>query len=201
MDNRAKLAGICASILAAVLIAGHAAAPNAPSPQASPPYCGDQSAILDQQYFAEEEDEVRLNVGSYSRVSLFYDYFEGYWTIRAIPAQDPNQLCILDAGQGEPEDLLQSPVYREYFRPDLERAPPAKAEVSSAAAIAAQLGLFDTRDKAQAALGGSPGGATPRIEVVRLNGRTFYRATVTGFRDRAAAQAYCARVQGACVIR
>lgn len=131
---------------------------------------------------------------------MFYDYFEGFWTIRAVPARSPNQLCILDAGQGEPEDLLRSPVYREYFRPDLERAPPTNAGGSGAATFSAQLGLFDTRDKAQAALDGRPGGAEQRIEVVHLNGRTFYQATVTGFRNRAAAQAYCA-AQEACVIR
>jgi hypothetical protein len=150
----------------------------------------------------EGEDEIKRNVGPYSRVSVFYDYlFEGSWSIVAVPARDPRQLCILETGQGQPEDLLRSSVYRKYFRPDLDRAAPAKAGASEpGGAVSAQIGLFDTRNKAEAALTARPGGAARRIEVVQLNGRTFYRAVVTGFRDRAAAQAYCAGAR-ACLIR
>lgn len=192
MDNNAKFAATCASLLAAVLIAGQvAAAPNAPSPpvtrQAPAPRCGERSIILKQMNPYEEEYEFKLNVGPYSRVSIFSDLLD--WTIRAVPARDPRQLCILDssASGDMDEDFLQSPIYWKYFRPDLE-------------AISVRSGLFDTRDKAQAALAARPGGAAQRIEVVQLNGRTFYRAIVTGFRDRAAAQAYCAGAR-ACLIR
>lgn len=160
-----------------------------------------RSIILKQVHPEEEEDEFKLNVGPYSRVSIFSDIYLMDWTILAVPARDPRQLCILDSSRDTDEDFLQSPIYWKYFRRDLERAPPTKAGASGAgaAAISVRFGLFDTRDKAQAALAARPGGAARRIEVVELNGRIFYRAIVT-FRDRAAAQAYCAGGR-ACLIR
>jgi hypothetical protein len=67
--------------------------------------------------------------------------------------------------------------------------------------VSAQIGAFNTRAQAQAALARQPGGAGQRIEEVQRNGQTLYRAIATGFPDRAAAQAYCAGVSGGCIIR
>jgi len=76
--------------------------------------------------------------------------------------------------------------------------PPTAAAVGR---VSAQIGAFNTRAQAQAALAARPGGAGQRIEEVQRNGTTLYRAIVTGFPDRAAAQAYCSGVPGGCVIR
>ena len=67
--------------------------------------------------------------------------------------------------------------------------------------MSAQIGAFNTRAQAQAALARQPGGAGQRIEEVQRNGQTPYRAIATGFPNRAAAQSYCAGVSGGCIIR
>jgi cytoskeletal protein RodZ len=82
-------------------------------------------------------------------------------------------------------------------------APPAAAPATPAAGgrVSAQIGAFNTRAQAQAALAARPGGSGQRIEEIERNGTTLYRAIVTGFSDRAAAQSYCSGVAGGCVIR
>lgn len=79
-----------------------------------------------------------------------------------------------------------------------QAAPPPTTSIGS---VSAQIGAFNTRAQAQAALARQPGGAGQRIEEVQRNGQTLYRAIATGFPDRAAAQSYCAGVSGGCIIR
>lgn len=78
--------------------------------------------------------------------------------------------------------------------------PPA-VPAGTAGAVSAQIGAYNTRAQAQAALSRKPGGAGQRIEEVQRNGQTLYRAIATGFPNRAAAEAYCAGVSGGCIIR
>jgi hypothetical protein len=79
--------------------------------------------------------------------------------------------------------------------------PNAAAPAATGGAVSAQIGAFNTRAQAEAALARTPGGSGQRIEEVDRNGTTLYRAIATGFPSRAAAQAYCAGVSGGCIIR
>ncbi|MDP8916808.1 MAG: SPOR domain-containing protein, partial [Pseudomonadota bacterium] len=94
--------------------------------------------------------------------------------------------------------------------PNADRAPeapprtaptPPATTAATGGRVSAQIGAFNTRAQAQAALAARPGGSGTRIEEIQRNGTTLYRAIVTGFPDRAAAQSYCAGVAGGCVIR
>jgi hypothetical protein len=80
--------------------------------------------------------------------------------------------------------------------------PPARPAPSvpagTAGAVSVQIGAFNTREQAQAALARRPGGAGQRIEEIQRDGKTLYRAIATGFRTRAEAEAYCA---SGCIIR
>lgn len=78
---------------------------------------------------------------------------------------------------------------------------PAATPPTTGGRVSAQIGAFNTRAQAQAALAARPGGTGQRVEEVQRNGTTLYRAIVTGFPDRAAAQSYCAGVSGGCLIR
>ena len=78
-------------------------------------------------------------------------------------------------------------------------APPPAA--SSGGSVSVQIGAFNTREQAQSALARIAGGRPTRVEAVERNGATLYRAQVTGFRDRAAAQAFCAASAPGCLIR
>ena len=76
--------------------------------------------------------------------------------------------------------------------------PPA---TSGGGSVSVQIGAFNTREQAQSALARVAGGRSTRVEAVERNGATLYRAQVTGFRDRAAAQAFCATSAPGCLIR
>ena len=68
--------------------------------------------------------------------------------------------------------------------------------------MSVQIGAFNTREQAQAALNRVAGGRiVTRVEPVDRNGTTLYRAIVTGFPDRTAAQAFCTVSAPGCIIR
>ena len=67
--------------------------------------------------------------------------------------------------------------------------------------MSVQIGAFNTREQAQTALNRIAGGRSTRVEAVERNGATLYRAQITGFRDRAAAQAFCSASAPGCIIR
>jgi outer membrane biosynthesis protein TonB len=75
--------------------------------------------------------------------------------------------------------------------PPATPAPAAAPVVSAGGGASAQIGAYNTREQAQAALAGAAGGRSTRVEPVERNGQTLYRAIVTGFPDRAAAQSFC----------
>lgn len=87
-------------------------------------------------------------------------------------------------------------------------APPAKPAAASGGA-SVQIGAFSSAEIADkewsaavARAGGS--GRGKRIERVERDGSTLFRTTVTGFPDRAAAQAFCDRLKAAgksCFVR
>jgi outer membrane biosynthesis protein TonB len=83
------------------------------------------------------------------------------------------------------------------------KAPAAAATPPAAGggSVSAQIGAFNTREQAQSALARVAGGRSTRIEAVERNGTTLYRAQVTGFADRASAQAFCAASAPGCLIR
>ncbi|MBW3560597.1 MAG: SPOR domain-containing protein, partial [Proteobacteria bacterium] len=85
--------------------------------------------------------------------------------------------------------------------PAAAAAPTPRAPAGAGGAVSAQIGAFNTRAQAEAALARQPGAAGKRIEEVQRNGQTLYRAIATGFPNRAAAQSYCSGVSGGCIIR
>jgi hypothetical protein len=88
--------------------------------------------------------------------------------------------------------------------------PPAPGPVHRAVAggLTVQVGALDSDADARRALKGvaslMAGGFTPTVQPVKVGDRTYYRALVSGFADRADAQAFCAQVThkgGTCLIR
>jgi outer membrane biosynthesis protein TonB len=72
---------------------------------------------------------------------------------------------------------------------------------SGGGAVSVQIGAFNSREQAQTALNRIAGGRSTRVEAVERNGTTLYRAQITGFSDRAAAQAFCSASAPGCIIR
>lgn len=85
---------------------------------------------------------------------------------------------------------------------------PASASAASGGA-SVQIGAFSSRalaDKgfADSAALVSSGGHGRAVEQVERDGKTFFRATLTGFADRAAARAFCDRLAakgGRCIVK
>ena len=90
--------------------------------------------------------------------------------------------------------------------PAAKPAPPVVASAAPGGPIA-QVGALSSEANARRALSAlSPlmGGLGARIQTATVDGRTFYRAFVTGFASRADATAFCAKVAakgGPCLVR
>ncbi len=86
---------------------------------------------------------------------------------------------------------------------------PAEAKAVAKGGAAVQIGAFSSHalaDKgyADAAKLSSLGGHARAVETVQHDGHTFYRATLTGFADKAAAKAFCATLTakgGRCIVK
>jgi hypothetical protein len=85
---------------------------------------------------------------------------------------------------------------------------PGPAHRAVAGGLTVQVGALDSDADARRALKGvanlMAGGFTPAVQPVKVGDRAYYRALVSGFADRADAQAFCARVTlkgGTCLIR
>ena len=102
----------------------------------------------------------------------------------------------------------QKPPPRPAPPPVRPETPPARPAASGAGA-GVQIGAFSSEaiaDREWAAAVASAGGSGrgKRIERVERDGATLFRTTVTGFPDRAAAQAFCDRLKAAgksCFVR
>lgn len=76
----------------------------------------------------------------------------------------------------------------------------AAARPARSGTVSVQIGAFSSRDTARSELSRA-GGPGSRVEAVETANGTLYRGVVTGFADRAAAQAFCARQGRQCIIR
>lgn len=102
----------------------------------------------------------------------------------------------------------QKPPPRPAPPPVRPETPPARPAAAGAGA-GVQIGAFSSEaiaDREWAAAVASAGGSGrgKRIERVERDGATLFRTTVTGFPDRAAAQAFCDRLKAAgksCFVR
>lgn len=118
----------------------------------------------------------------------------------AAPASaTPAAVRPAPAARPAPTPAATPPTPQPAPAPTAPAAP--RTPAGTAGAVSAQIGAFNTRAQAQAALARQPGGAGQRIEEVQRNGQTLYRAIATGFPNRAAAESYCAGVSGGCIIR
>jgi hypothetical protein len=87
---------------------------------------------------------------------------------------------------------------------------PATAAATSGGAVV-QIGALSSPALADKALsevgrqmGGAMAGKTRRVEATSKDGKTFYRADLGGFADRAAASSFCASLKakgGSCIVR
>jgi cell division protein FtsN len=94
-------------------------------------------------------------------------------------------------------------------KPAPKPEPAAPKPVAGGGPASVQIGAFSSAEIADrewsaavARAGGS--GRGKRVEKVERDGSTLYRTTVTGFADRAAAQAFCDRLKSAgksCFVR
>ncbi|HVY34743.1 MAG TPA: SPOR domain-containing protein, partial [Caulobacteraceae bacterium] len=92
-------------------------------------------------------------------------------------------------------------------------APVAKPTLASAAVVgaSAQIGAYSSEALAAkgwsdtaAAFGGDMSGKGKHFEPVTKDGKTLYRAAVTGFGSKAEAQAFCAKLKAAghaCLVK
>lgn len=88
---------------------------------------------------------------------------------------------------------------------------PARSAPAKAGSVSAQVGAVSspeladkTWNQAVAAAPGLAAGRGKGVEKVQVGGKTLYRTLVTGFADRAQAQAFCARLKAAgkaCFVR
>ncbi len=95
-------------------------------------------------------------------------------------------------------------------RADADDAAPAKvATKTSGGVTAVQVGAFSSAELAQKGFAdagklSSLGGHAHSVEKVSRDGHTFYRATLGGFADKAAAKAFCAQLAakgGRCLVK
>ncbi len=77
------------------------------------------------------------------------------------------------------------------------KAAPATTKASASGAVV-QIGAFSSTaqsergyDAVSAAMPGDMGGKARRVETVEVNGKTYFRTSVTGFATRSAADAFC----------
>lgn len=129
-------------------------------------------------------------------------------TVLAKPPAAPSAPPATPPAAAPPKAPVQSPS-RTVPKP-LPTPAPASAKAAAAGPPASvQIGAFSSAEIAEkewsaavARAGGS--GRGKRIERVEREGATLYRTTVTGFPDRAAAQAFCDRLKAAgksCFVR
>jgi cell division septation protein DedD len=82
---------------------------------------------------------------------------------------------------------------------------PAPAPVRTPGKVAVQIAASATPAQAREALGKLRGKIAPPlgtdVRSVVVDGRTFHRALVTGFRTKAEAQAFCSALKGDCFVR
>ncbi len=85
------------------------------------------------------------------------------------------------------------------------KAEPKPAPVRAPGKVAVQIAASATSAQAREALGKLRGKIAPplgtEVRSVVVDGRTFHRALVTGFRTRAEAQAFCSGLKGDCFVR
>lgn len=93
-------------------------------------------------------------------------------------------------------------------RPKVPAPPPGPIRRAVTGGLSVQIGALDSDADARRALKGlaglTSGGFVPTVQPIKVGDRTFYRALVTGFVDRADAQAFCGQVTrkgGTCLIR
>jgi hypothetical protein len=93
-------------------------------------------------------------------------------------------------------------------RPKVPAPAPGPVHRAVAGGLAVQVGALDSDADARRALKAvanlTTGGFVPAVQPMKIGDRTFYRALVSGFADRADAQAFCTQVTrrgGTCLIR
>lgn len=87
--------------------------------------------------------------------------------------------------------------------------PKTAAAAAKTGGAAVQIGAFSSAALAQKGFADSaalvsPGGRGKAVESVSRDGKTFYRATLTGFPDKEAAQVFCAKLAakgGRCMVK
>jgi hypothetical protein len=100
------------------------------------------------------------------------------------------------------------PVVAAPARPKPKPPAPGPVHRAVTGGLTVQVGALDSDADAWRALRGlaplTAGGFMPQVQPVKIGDRTFYRALVSGFADRADALAFCAQVTrrgGTCLIR
>lgn len=101
-----------------------------------------------------------------------------------------------------------SPIPAAPAKPKPKVPAPGPIHRAVAGGLTVQVGALDTDADARRALKGvaslTAGGFISTVQPVKAGDRTFYRALVSGFADRADARAFCAQVTrrgGTCLIR
>ena len=111
------------------------------------------------------------------------------------------------AAKSAKADVATKPV--KTARANVEDAAPAKTAKAAGGAAAVQVGAFSSAELAQKGFAdagklASLGGHAHSVEKVSRDGKTFYRATLGGFADKAAAKAFCAQLTakgGRCLVK
>lgn len=120
----------------------------------------------------------------------------------ALPQKSPSPVVV---AAPPPAPLVAAPAPA---KPKPRPSSPGPVHRAVAGGLSVQIGALDSEADAHRALktvtGLATGGFTPLIQPFKLGERTYYRALVSGFADRADAQAFCglvARKGGTCFVR
>ncbi|HXQ45497.1 MAG TPA: SPOR domain-containing protein [Caulobacteraceae bacterium] len=122
------------------------------------------------------------------------------------------------APQPPPKVAPAKTVVAKLTPPTPPKTPPAKVPppvatttTATSGAAMVQIGALSSPELADKALsdvarqmGGAMAGKTRRVEPTSKDGKTFYRADLGGFADRAAAASFCASLKakgGSCIVR
>ena len=122
------------------------------------------------------------------------------------PALRPIQLARAEPPPAAPTLREAAKVAPPAAKAEAAPAPPPTAPKPKPVATggtAVQIGAFSSRAlaekgyaDAQGLIGGRMAGHARAVEPVERDGKTFYRATLTGFSDHAAAKAFCDELTG-----
>ncbi len=116
--------------------------------------------------------------------------------VAKLASTTPAKPVVVTSSPAKASTASAKPVALASAKP-VATTKPATAKASAGGAVV-QIGAFSSTSQSDkgfsdvsTAMSGEMGGKTKRIETVEVNGKTYFRTSVTGFSSRTAADAFC----------